>query len=297
MLVPPPLRPGDLIDIVAPSSPCNKTLALRGMGWLHERYRVRFDPTMWTAAGYLAGNDDRRIAELDRALRAHDSKAVVAVRGGYGLHRVAPRVEFRSLLSYPKWLVGFSDATVLHVEASATGVASMHASMVTALGRGDEHARSQWIDMLEHPLRLRRWSDLSVVTPGHALGTSFGGNLTVLHACAAAGRLRIPDNTILLIEDVDEHPYRIDRMLTTLRLGGYFDRVVGIVVGEFTSCAPGPDNVSAYEVVGDVLGALGIPVVSGFPIGHGARNDPIPLGVRVEIAAMQEPAQVLLGSR
>jgi muramoyltetrapeptide carboxypeptidase len=285
MLVPPALCPGDLIDVVAPSSPFDRTLAWRGLGWLRQRYRVRFDRGMFDITGYLAGHDDRRAAELDRAMRATDSKAIVAVRGGYGLHRIAPRMDWNAFRAHPKWLVGFSDITVLHVEASAAGVASMHAPMVAALGRCHEPTRSRWVDALEHPLRLRRWSNLAALRAGEASGTSFGGNLTVMHACAAAGRLRIPAGAILFVEDVGERPYRVDRMLTTLVVGGHFDGVRGIVLGEFTDCYPGADRVTAQDVLRDVLLPLGLPTIAGFPMGHGSDNDPLPLGIRATIEA------------
>jgi muramoyltetrapeptide carboxypeptidase len=285
MLVPPALCPGDLIDVVAPSSPFDRTLAWRGLGWLRQRYRVRFDRSMFDIAGYLAGNDDRRAAELDRAMRATDSKAIVAVRGGYGLHRIASRMDWEAFRAHPKWLVGFSDVTVLHVEASAAGVASMHAPMVAALGRCHEPTRCRWIDALEHPLRARRWSNLAALRAGEASGTSFGGNLTVMHACAAGGRLHIPAGAILFLEDVGERPYRVDRMLTTLVMGGHFDSVRGIVLGEFTDCYPGADRICVQDVLRDLLGSLGIPIVTQFPIGHGEDNDPLPLGFMTSLHA------------
>ncbi|MCL2825521.1 MAG: LD-carboxypeptidase, partial [Polyangiaceae bacterium] len=227
MIIPAPLSPGDLIDVIEPSSPCDKTLAFRGLGWLREHFRVRFDNSIFSSTGYLAGDDNRRTTELDLALRAPDSKAIVAVRGGYGLHRIAHRIDWTALRTNPKWLVGFSDATVLHVEAAKVGVASLHATMVAGLGRGNDLARTQWIASITHPLHARRWSGLEVLRSGCAEGTSFGGNITVLHACAASGRLRIPPNSILFIEDVGEKPYRIDRMLTTLRVGGTSKTLLG----------------------------------------------------------------------
>ncbi len=285
MLVPPALCPGDLIDVVAPSSPFDRTLAWRGLGWLRQRYRVRFDRGMFDITGYLAGHDDRRAAELDRAMRATDSKAIVAVRGGYGLHRIAPGMDWNAFRAHPKWLVGFSDITVLHVEASAAGVASMHAPMVAALGRCHEPTRSRWVDALEHPFRPRRWSNLGTLRAGEASGTSFGGNLTVMHACAAAGRLRVPDGAVLFLEDVGERPYRVDRMLTTLVVGGHFDGVRGVVLGEFTDCYPGADKICVHDVLRDLLGSLGIPIVTRFPIGHGEENDPLPLGIMTSLRA------------
>ena len=295
MLVPPALTQGDLIDIVAPSSPFDRTLAFRGMGWLRERYRIRFDPGIFDSAGYLAGDDDRRRLELNRALHAPDSKAVLAMRGGFGLHRIAPRVDWHSLRQQPKWLVGFSDATVFHVEATSTGVVSLHATMAASLGRCDEQTRSRWIDAIEHPTRRREWQNLNVLRAGSANGTTFGGNLSVIHACAAAGRLRISANTILFVEDVNERPYRVDRMLTTLLVGGFFNNVVGVVLGEFVDCVAGVDGFSVEDVVCDVLRETRLPIVSGFPMGHQQRNDPIPIGLHAQVVASDGKAEVIVG--
>lgn len=283
MIVPPALRPGDRIDVIAPSSPFDRTLAWRGLGWLKQRYQVRFDPAIFEATGYLAGSDDRRRTELERALESAETRAIVAVRGGYGLNRIAHTLAWQSLRDRPKWIIGFSDITALHVEAAAVGVASLHASMVAALGRGHEPAREAWIEAVEHPLRDRRFSDLRTLHGGQAEGRCFGGNLTVLHACAAAGRLRVPKGSVLFLEDVGERPYRVDRALSTLRAGGHFDDVLGVVLGEFTDCHPGQEGVRVEDVLREAFAPLGIPVAAGFPMGHGLANVPLHLGARAEL--------------
>jgi muramoyltetrapeptide carboxypeptidase len=285
MIVPPALRPGDRIDVIAPSSPFDRALAWRGLGWLKQRYQVHFDPNLFEVTGYLAGSDERRRTELDRALNSTETRAIVAVRGGYGLNRIAHRLDWESLRDRPKWIVGFSDITALHVEAAAVDVASLHAPMVAALGRGHEPAREAWIEAVEHPLRERLFSDLRVLHPGQATGRCFGGNLTVLHACAAAGRLRIPKDCILFLEDVGERPYRVDRTLTTLITGGHLDDVRGVVLGEFTDCLPGQDGVCVEDVLRDTLAPLRIPVAAGFLIGHGLANVPLHFGARAELQA------------
>ena len=294
MHVPPALRPGDLIDVVAPSSPFDRALAWRGLGWLRQRYRVRFDPGVFETSGYLAGNDERRFAELDRAFRCPDSRAIVAVRGGYGLNRIAHRLPWDVFRSQAKWLVGFSDITALHVEAAANDVASIHGPMVAMLGRGHAPTREAWIDALESPLRSRTWSNLRAISEGHATGRAFGGNLAMLHACAAAGRLRVPRDAILFIEDVGERPYRIDRTLTTLSVGGHFDQIRGVVLGEFIDCAPGLDGICVEDVVREAFELRQIPVVAAFPIGHGLANVPLHLGARVELNAAADQASLLL---
>ncbi len=114
-IVPPPLQKGAKIAVIAPPSPFDRAHVFRGLGWLSEHYRVDFDRSLFERDGYLAGSDERRLAELDRWLRDPSIGAIVAVRGGYGLTRIADRADFSALRRAPKWLVGFSDVTALHV--------------------------------------------------------------------------------------------------------------------------------------------------------------------------------------
>lgn len=283
--VPPPVVPGSTIRVIAPSSPFDRALVLRGLGWLSERFRVEFDPGLFCRDGFLAGSDDRRLDELTRALTEPGIAAVLAARGGYGLTRIAHRVPVEQLRDRPRWVVGFSDITALHVELGRHRVASWHGPNVAGLGRGDATLRAAWVAALETsppPLQLR---DLSVWSGGRAEGRLFGGNLTVLFTCAVAGRLAVPRGAVLLLEDVSEQSYRLDRMLTALHVGGHLDRVAACVVGDFTDCSPAPHGVPAETVLAERLRHLGVPVLAGVPAGHGRRNLPLPLGTRVVVDA------------
>lgn len=181
--------------------------------------------------------------------------------------------------------------TVLHVEAARAGVASLHACNLTGLGPCDAKARASLLNALENPLHTRTLGGLTTLLPGRAEGPLFGGNLAMLHACAAAGRLAVPDGAIVFFEDVTEKPYRIDRMLTTLAAGGHFDRAAGFLVGEFTQCEPGPDGVTALEVVRDCLSRFGVPIAWDAPIGHGARNEPVVIGAPTRLEATSSGAR------
>lgn len=297
MIFPPPLCPGDVIAVVAPSSPFEHVLAWRGLGWLSERYRLRFTRGLFTRAGYLAGADERRRDELVAALADPEVKAVLAARGGYGASRFVHTIDWSTLAARPRWVMGFSDVTAIHVEASRVGVASIHGPHLTSVGRADRPARQTLVRALEDPLGERAYEGLTVVAEGVAEGPLFGGNLTILHACAAAGRLAVPDGAVLLLEDVTERPYRVDRVLATLDAGGYLDRVAGVVLGDFTQCDPGPDKVTVETVLRRALSGRGVPVVSGVPVGHGARNDAVVLGARARVEARGGEGRVVLGGR
>lgn len=296
MLLPAPLQPGDLVAVVAPSSPFEAVLGWRGLGYLASRYRLRFERSMFQREGYLAGSDERREAELRAALCDPEVRAIVAARGGYGATRYAHRLPWPALVERPKWIVGFSDVTALHVEAQAVGVASLHAPHLTALGRADAPLREGFVDALERPTRQRVFRDLGSLVQGEARGPLVGGNLTLLASCAAAGRLKMPRSAILFLEDVTERPYRIDRALTSLLVGGHLDALSGVVLGGFTACDPGPDGVTVEAVLRERLSGLGLPVASGLPAGHDRVNEPLVLGCQATLSVGARGAELALGS-
>jgi muramoyltetrapeptide carboxypeptidase len=295
--LPPSLRRGDTVAVFAGSSPFSRTLVFRGMGFLHERYRVLFRPDLFAKQGYLAGDDRRRRDELNQFFAAEDVRAVVAARGGYGLSRILDDLDFEAISRTPRWIVGFSDVTALHVEAARRGFASVHGGNVASLGLGDAAAREQWIDTLEDPTRERRFANLDVVQKGTAEGVLFGGNLTLLHAAAAAGKLQVPPRCILFLEDVTERPYRIDRMLTTLASAGHFRGVRGVLLGTFTGCSPGPDGVSVDDLFAQFAARFGWPMVRSNRFGHGRHNDALVLGLPARIEADGAEGSFVVGGR
>ncbi|GAC1569512.1 MAG: LD-carboxypeptidase [Polyangiales bacterium] len=284
MIIPPKLRPSDLIAIVAPSSPFDEPRFLRGVSFLASRYRLRMRDDLNARSGYLAGDDLRRRTEMVAALSDDSVRAIVAVRGGYGALRIVDAIDWKAFAQSPKWIVGFSDITAFHAEASRQGVASMHAQMVAGLGDADESQREDWITAVESQ-RIAPFTGLRTITEGRAKGRVFGGNLALLEACAAAGRLFVPRGALLFVEDCTERPYRIDRMLTSLLLGGHLANIAGIVVGGLTDCPPGADGVTADAVIRERLSSLAVPMVTGAPFGHGEHNRPFIIGGMAEVIA------------
>lgn len=277
-VIPAPLERGSRVRIIAPSSPFDRTLVLCGAAWLGERYSVEFDWSMFERTGFLAGNDERRLSELDRALRDPSLGAIIAARGGYGLTRIAHLADYAALARHPKWLVGFSDITALHVEALNVGVVSLHGPNAAGLGRGDAWTRTRFLRALEEPHAPLHFDNLSCVREGRAEGVLAGGNLSLLFACQATGRLHLPTGALLAIEDVTESSYRVDRMLSALLASGALDRISGVIVGDFTDCPDGPHRVPVRAVLAERLGQLGVPIASGLRFGHDRWNEFVPLG-------------------
>ncbi len=272
--------------VVAPSGPFDHTLVWRGLAALSERYRVEFSRAMFAPNGFLAGPDSRRRDELQSALQDPSLDAVIAARGGYGLSRIAPDIDWSALRKHPKWLVGFSDITVLHLEALKQRVVTLHAHNCAGLGRGWLPRHREWFEALERS----SWHERHVLRsllPGDAEGTLCGGNLTLLSVHSAARRLVLPDPCILLLEEVSEPPYHIDRMLTALLQSGDLSGVRGVVLGEFLGCPPGRYGVSAESVLRERLERLGVPVLSDLPVGHGNQNRPLVLGGWAQIAGTE----------
>lgn len=293
-LVPPALRPGSAVRIIAPSGPFDVELFERGAQWLSERYEIHIAEGCLARSGYLAGPDELRRSSLEAALAAPDVHAIIAARGGYGATRITHRVDWTQLQRTPKWLVGFSDVTALHLEALAAGVCSLHAENVAGLGRASAGARDEWRLALEEPTRAHSVSGLSGWHSGTAEGPLCGGNLTVLFAVHAAGRLRLPPGAVLALEDITEAPYRVDRMLTALLIAGAFDEVAGVVVGDFTDCGAGVHGVPVEAVLQERLAELRVPVLAGVEFGHGARNRPLPFGQRARLDATQGHLELAL---
>lgn len=286
-VVPPPLRRGDRVVVIAPASPVPRLELFRGLGWLRERYDVRMSAGVLARAGYLAGDDARRAAELERALLDPDARAVIAARGGYGITRIAPSMPWERFARAPKWISGFSDVTALHAECLRVGVAAAHAPNVTGLGRADPWDRAAFMAALERPERPRTWT-LETVVAGRARGPIVGGNLALVVAQATAGRWDVPDGAIVALEDVTERPYRVDRMLTSL--APHLARAGALVFGAFTECEPGPDGVTVEAVLRERARALGLPAAMGAPFGHGARNEAFVLGRACALDAADDGA-------
>jgi muramoyltetrapeptide carboxypeptidase len=277
------LYPGARIRVIAPSGVFDRTLFMEGVARLSKRYDVSYSEDIFERQGYLAGSDERRARELIDALEDPFCQAILCARGGYGALRIVPQVSLAKVAKKPKLLVGFSDITALHAVWQRARVTSLHATMAASISKLDEAAFARWMRVMEGAIPDAQ--PLEVNVPGACEGTIMGGNLSLLHALEGTPYSANAIGKIVFLEDVGEAPYRVDRMLTTLRLSGFFDGAVGVVLGAFTKANAGPDGISVDEVLRERLADLEIPVVRTPAYGHIDDNHELPLGVYARIQA------------
>lgn len=292
MIRPPRLKAGSRVALVAAAGPVPE-------GGV-ERAVERVQSFGWEAVagqycrgrrGYLAGSDAERAEDLNAALRDPGIHAVWFLRGGYGTMRILDQVDWPALARNPKPLIGYSDNTAVHLGANAVGVAAFHGPHPHTPEFPD-FARDGLLRVLTSPEPV----GVLPFPPGGAVrgetlaggvaeGPLVGGNLSLLSATMGTPYAVQPEGALLFIEEVGESPYRLDRMLSHLKLAGVLDAVSGIIVGGVTE-VPGDNGAAlAGEVLHDRLGGLGVPVAAGFPFGHMDDNWTLPVGVRARLDA------------
>ncbi|KYC42752.1 LD-carboxypeptidase [Scytonema hofmannii PCC 7110] len=297
---PSPLKPGDLLRVIAPSGALREFETFQqGIEiWRSRGYRVEVTPDIDQRWGYLGGKDEHRRSQLKTAWNDPDCRGILCARGGFGSTRILENwnwgtdevtdVAGTSLAKKSatcKWLIGFSDITALLWSLYTVGISSVHGPVLTTLALEPDWSIQRLFDLVEGrplaPLEGCGWGG------GITTGILLPANLTVATHLLGTSLQPSMDNVILALEDVTEAPYRIDRLLTQWRMSGTLSKVRGIALGRFSRCEP-PPNVPSFtieEVLRDRLGDLGIPVVSNLPFGHDGPNAGLLVGVKVTLDA------------
>ena len=279
------LRPQDRVAVIAPASGFERDAFEAGLALLDARYRTEYGNGLFERRRYLAGSDDRRLAELHAALTDPGIRAVFCARGGYGATRLLRQLAASAPAGAPKPLIGFSDITALHLWLQAYGRISIHGPVLTQLPRLSSATCTRLFDLLESVRPAPPLAGTATYVGGVAEGPLLGGNLSVFTRLLGTPYLPALDGAILLLEDQGERPYRLDRMWTHLQLAGVFERVRGIALGSFTACEERGADYTSDEVLRELAASTGLPCAAGLPIGHGDVNEPVPLGVRVRLDA------------
>lgn len=292
MIRPPALKPGSRVALVAAAGPIPEGGVDRAM----DRVRaLGWEPVAGEFCrgrrGYLSGTDQERAADFNAALRDPSIDAIWFLRGGYGTMRILDEVDWAALAARPRALIGYSDNTAVHLAARRAGVVAFHGPHPHQPAFPD-FARDGLLRVLtsaepagELPFPADGPPRAETLAEGTAEGPLVGGNLSLLSSTLGTPYAVDAAGSILFIEEVGEQPYRLDRMLSHLKLAGVLDEVAGIAIGGITE-TPGEDgDAISREVLMDRLGGLGVPVAIGFPFGHVDDNWTLPLGVRARLGA------------
>ncbi len=284
--MPTPLKPGDLLKVIAPSGALREFEAFeKGIEiWRSRGYKIEVSNSISDRAGYLAGKDSDRINQLSEAWNDPKCKGILCARGGYGSARILENWQWGDR---HKWLIGFSDITCLLWSLYGHGKSSVHGAVLTTLAAEPDWSIERLFDLIEGrpvaPLQGTGWGG------GIATGILLPANLTVATHLLGTPIQPNLDGVILALEDVTEAPYRIDRLLTQWRLSGVFTKICGIALGRFSRCEA-PANISSMtieEVLRDRLCDLNIPIVSDLPFGHDGCNAALPIGAIAQLDAEQ----------
>ena len=295
-LYPPPLQKGDTIGVIAPAGQLHdKTCFMQGVQILHEMgFKVKFPRDLWPGLEYLADSDDNRGYELNSLFRDGEVKGLISLRGGYGCLRMLEKIDIAAVAGNPKILVGFSDITVLqNYLYTQTGLVSFHGPVVTSLSNATRdtlrslHSCLTGVNIQQYRIDSKH---IEILRDGPDVAAPLiGGNLASLVTLLGTQYDFSWDDKIVFLEDINEPVYRIDRMLTQLKLAGKLDKIAGLILGDFSTSASRNETEklryqeSVWQRALELCPSHALPVWGNFPSGHCSCNLTFPLGAMAEM--------------
>lgn len=285
MKIPPYLKKGDTVAIVCTArkffpedaKPAIELLESWGL-------KVKLGKTIGLDSCQLGGTDQERAADFQEQLDNDNIKAIWCARGGYGTVRIIDLIDFSKFKKNPKWIMGFSDVTVLHSHIHTLGVATIHSIMPFTVPKAPEHVKQTFHDAIFGNKLVYQVPSKSIDFKGKASGEIVGGNLSILYSLLGSPSSINTKNKILFIEDLDEYLYHIDRMMYNLKRNGYFNEVRGIIVGSMTDMHDNeiPFGQNEVAIITAIAKEYHIPIAFEFPAGHQKDNRTLVLGKQVD---------------
>jgi len=283
--LPPYLDRGDTIGIVCPAGYMAFEKAERCIQILQSwGFKVKIGNTLGgNSTNYFSGTDEERLADFQGMLDDEEVKAILCARGGYGIGRIIDQIRFKKFRKHPKWIIGYSDVTVLHAHIySNYRISSLHAPMAAAFNDGEnEYVQSIKLaltgSLARYETRPHHFNKI-----GKAKGELIGGNLALLAHLSGTSSDFKTKNRILFIEDIGEYLYNIDRMLYQLKRNGKFNKLAGLIIGGFSDGkdTERPFGITTDEIIQDVISDFEFPVAFGFPVSHERENYALKIGVK-----------------
>lgn len=291
MKIPAYLKKGDTVAIVCTARKFTAEEAQPAIELLKSwGLKVKLGTTIGLDNFQLGGSDTERTEDFQTILDDDSVKAIWCARGGYGTVRIIDNIDFSKFVQNPKWIIGFSDVTVLHSHIHNLGVATLHSIMPFSVPKAEETAKESLKKALFGKHLSYEIPNSSHNKKGTTKGVLVGGNLSILYSLLGSKSAIHTENKILYIEDLDEYLYHIDRMMMNLKRNGYFDKVKGIIVGGMTDMHDNsiPFGMNANEIILDVTKEYNIPICFDFPAGHLPDNRALILGKEVEFEVSEE---------
>ncbi len=278
------LKPGDVIGVAAPSARFNEQEVHTGVQCLKDMgFKVRIPQDIFGQSRYLAGTDRQRADVLNALFADPEVKGVIAARGGFGAMRILPLLHWKEIAQCRTLFMGFSDATalicalVLHA-----GTCALHGPNLISLGKSSQDTLDRFSKVASGCFTELHLPREQVICAGKGKGRLLGGNLaTLVHLIGTPFQPDF-DNSILFLEDVGEPAYKIDRMLSQMKMAGLLDRIQGVVTGSFEACT---ESEYIPQIIEEIFSSFGIPICMGLEAGHGSVNISLPMGVEVSLDA------------
>ena len=290
------LKTGSKIAIAAPARMVTREEMAFGIQWLKDMGFVPvYDDRLFNQYYIFSGDDDTRAAVFQEYLDNEDIDAIWIARGGYGSIRIIDKLDFTQFLQHPKWIIGFSDGTVLHGKLSRLGVPSLHAAMPFYFANKTPEAKQSLFDALTGKSLHYEIASNPLNRLGKMEGKIVGGNLSVLYGMIGSDTFPELDGKILFIEEVDEYIYHIDRMMHGLKRAGKLEHLKGLIVGGLTQIHDNshPFGQTAEEVIAEAVSEYEYPVCFGFPAGHFDDNRPLFFGLKSIVEVTSEKSAFL----
>ncbi len=289
MIIPPYLKQGDTIGIVCPAGYMPSEKAQTCIEVLQQwGFKVKTGKTLGNQFHYFSGTDEERLQDLQQMLDDAEVKAILCGRGGYGLSRMIDHINFKKFEKHPKWIIGFSDITILHAHIVQNyKIATLHAPMAAAFN--DEGYNNQYVQSLRTALtgEPAKYSHLphAFNTTGECEGRLVGGNLALVAHLVGSSSIYNTKNKILFLEDVGEYVYNVDRMMIQLKRSGMFEKLAGCIIGGFTDMkdTTTPFGQDVYDVIKFHLKDYDYPVCFQFPVSHEKENYALKVGVKYQL--------------
>jgi muramoyltetrapeptide carboxypeptidase len=280
----PLLQSGDQIRIVSSARKINPSELEECIKYIREKgFKPTLGDSLYRSSNQFAGSDSERLTDLQNAINDPEVKAIWMARGGYGTHRIIETLSIEVLKKDPKWIIGYSDVTVLHCALNSKNISSLHATMPINFEDQDRICFDSVFNILSGTRPVYKIPTHPLSIKGEASGTLLGGNLSIIYSLTGTNLLPNFTNAILFIEDLDEYLYHIDRMMMNLKLSGILDQIAGLVIGGMSDMNDNtiPFGKNAEEIIWEHTKDLKIPVCFGFPAGHQFNNQPLVFGEKI----------------